>query len=337
VLLLLLLLLPQRLSSANFTIEVIVCALFAMAEAARLLESAFRNDDCKAIRLYVKRGYNCSAVDPVSECTLLHVVMRLRCTDCDKSSMAHSLIRGGNPVDARNKHGFTPLMIHTSPALATVLLDHGADVNACSGDGSSSRITCLTQAVANNNLPVVQLLLSRGAAIDAALMGCRTALQATCDFGYPAIAKALLAAGASVTDQQLVHAAVVSKQSADTQLELLRLLLQHGAPVDELDADGASPLIECICQDASYLIADVLLKAGADANAAKTGGVAGMQMMTALHFAAYVGSPDAIGVLKLLLAAGASTSSLCCNGCLPLHNALRDSSCTSSEVAYPLH
>jgi hypothetical protein len=81
-----------------------------MAAAARLLESSFRNNDCKAIRLYIKRGYNCSLVDPVSESTVLHLVMRLRCSDCDKSSMAQSLIKAGNPVDAKDKDGMTPLM-----------------------------------------------------------------------------------------------------------------------------------------------------------------------------------------------------------------------------------
>jgi ankyrin repeat protein len=300
-----------------------------MAEAAKLLETAFRDYDCKAIRLYIKRGYSCSAVEPSSQSTLLHLVMRLRCTDCDKSSMAQNLIRAGNPVDARNKHGITPLMMYTSPALATLLLDHGADINACIGDGSESSITCLMKAVASNNLPLVQLLISRGASVDT---GCGSPLHLACKFGHTAIAKALLVAGARTSGQQLLHAVINSEHTAETQLQLLQLLLQHGAPVDEVNADGHTPLIECIGQDASYLIADLLLKAGADANAAKTGGEAGMQMMTALHFAAYVDSPDAVGVLKLLLAAGASTSSLCCNGCLPLHNALRDSSLSPSEV-----
>jgi ankyrin repeat protein len=309
-----------------------LCVVFAMAEAARLLTTAFRDKDCKAVRLYAKRGYDCRALDPNTKYTLLHLVMRLSCTDCDKSSMAQSLIKAGNPVDARDMNGVTPLMLCRSPALAEVL-DHGADINASSVDTIPSGFTCLMLAVASNNLPVVQLLLSRGASVNAEVADCKTPLQLACDLGHPAIAKALLAASASATDQQLMHAAILSKHTADTQLQLLHVLLQHGAPVDEVDADGATPLIECVGLDASCLIADMLLKAGADVNAAKTGGAAIRQLqMTALHFAAYVGSPDTIGMLKLLLAAGASTSSLCCSGCLPLHNALRDSGCDASEV-----
>jgi ankyrin repeat protein len=147
-----------------------------MAEAARLFATAFENDDCKAIRLYIKKGYNCSAVDSETQSTFLHLVMRLRCTDCDKSSMAQSLIKGGNPVDARDKLGFTPLMICSYPALATVLLHHSADINACSSD-----ITSLLQAVLNSNLPLVQLLLSRGASVNAEDSRSKTALNLACE------------------------------------------------------------------------------------------------------------------------------------------------------------
>jgi ankyrin repeat protein len=308
--------LTNQLSIANFTFEVILFALcVAMAEAARLLETAFRNGDCKAIRLYIKRGYNCSAVDPTTQFTLLHLVTRLRCADCDKRSMAENLIRGGNPVDTRDKDGLTPLMRCESFELAKVLLDHGADFNACSG-----------------NLPVVQLLLSRGASVNAKDWRSKTALFLACEKSYCTIAETLLAAGASATNQLLLHAVLRGKHSADAKLELLRLLLQHGADVNELDADGVTPLIQCVNSGAGCRAASLLLEAGADVSAAQTGGGDSSAQMTALHYAAYVSSSDTIDMLKLLLAARASANLQCSIGYLPLHNALKDSECSKSQV-----
>jgi ankyrin repeat protein len=299
-----------------------------MAEAARLLETAFRNDDCEAVRQYIKRGYDCRAVDPNTNFTLLHLVMGLSCTDCDKSSMAQSLIKAGNPVDARDTDGRTPLMYCRSPALAAVLLDHGVDINASSKQGHESRFTCLMTAVASDNLSMVQLLLSRGACVDAGNEGYGTALALACNLGHLAIARVLLAAGVDATGQCLLHVALCKVAEPDVQLELLQVLLQYNAPVDEVDGEGVTPLMQCMRASAGCRAASMLLQAGADVNTAQTGGGSCMQM-TALHYAAYISTPD---MLKMLLAAGASTSSRCCNGCLPLHNALRDSSCSTSEV-----
>jgi uncharacterized protein len=293
-----------------------------MAEAARLLKNAFLHEDCKAIRLYTRKGYDCRAVDSNTDFTLLHQVMRLSCTDCDKSSMAQSLIKAGNPVDARDKDGVTPLMICRSPALAAVLLDHGADIDASSADTIPSGFTCLMLAVASNNLPVAQLLLSRGASVDAEVADCRTPLQLACDLGHPAIAKALLAAGACAAGQQLVHAAILSKHTADTKLDLVRVLLQYDAPVDEVDAEGMTPLMQCVRLNAGCRVAELLLRAGADVNARQTGGADNFVQMTALHYAAYIGAPDAVDMLKLLLAAGAPADAQCSGGILPLHLAL---------------
>jgi hypothetical protein len=109
-----------------------------------------------------------------------------------------------------------------SPALAMVLLDHGAGINACSGDGRSSGSTCLKQAVASNDLPVVQLSLSRGAWVGAKMAYCPTYIYMACILGRSAIAEALLAAGASVEKDLLLHTVLRGKYSrcVDAKLEL---------------------------------------------------------------------------------------------------------------------
>jgi ankyrin repeat protein len=83
-----------------------------MAAAARLLYDVFRTRDCKKLRQYIKKGYNCNAKQSEApHSSLLHLVASLPCTDCDKVSTAQKILRGGAEVDAKNDDGLTPLMI----------------------------------------------------------------------------------------------------------------------------------------------------------------------------------------------------------------------------------
>jgi ankyrin repeat protein len=134
-----------------------------MAEAARLLEAAF-NNDCKALRLYLKKGYDGAARSrEAPRPTLLHLVAALKCTDYDKGSMIRTLIKQGVQVDARNDDGFTALMRCRTKAVATVLLDHGADLQA--RNEVDECCTALMYAQQIDNLEIVQLLIQRGAAV----------------------------------------------------------------------------------------------------------------------------------------------------------------------------
>jgi hypothetical protein len=80
-----------------------------MAAAARLLNDIARTGDCKKLRLYIKKGYACSArQSEAPHASLLHLVAGLICTDCDKGSIAQKLIKGGAEVDAMKDDGLTP-------------------------------------------------------------------------------------------------------------------------------------------------------------------------------------------------------------------------------------
>eukprot|EP00953_Heterococcus_sp_UTEX-ZZ885_P002922 2105-Heterococcus_DN1.PRE.3 len=237
------------------------------------------------------------------------------------------MIKAESAVNARDADGMTPLMRCAHAALAAVLLDHGADINACSSGGITRRM----HAVLNHDVPMMKLLLSRSASTEARDASGQTALYKACATCAPVTAHILLDAGVCATDQLLLHAVVNGKHTADTQLQHLNMLLLFApALVNEADADGASPLMECIGLAAGCRLASALLRAGADVHAAKTSGCY-HSGMTALHYAAFVGSPDALDMLNLLLAAGASADVQCSTGCLPLYNALRDSSCSKPK------
>jgi ankyrin repeat protein len=155
----------DRLSLSNlnmFFFCVFVCVQSnAMAEA-RLLDAAF-SGDCKALRSYIKKGYNCKARQRESPCSsLLHLAAGLACTDCDKASIIQSLVKGGADVDARDDAGLTPLLISVSQAhghsACSALLLVGADVLAV----CNNQKTALHWAAGNGSTDLVSVLLKAG-------------------------------------------------------------------------------------------------------------------------------------------------------------------------------
>jgi len=94
-----------------------------------------------------------------------------------------------------------------------------------------------------------------------------TALHLAAGFGTPAAVAALLGAGADVQavsrnpqQNQPLHAAVALGRNT----EIVRLLLAHGAPVNEPQAGGFTPLFSAAAANNRSLV-DLLLDHGADA------------------------------------------------------------------------
>jgi ankyrin repeat protein len=162
----------------------------------------------------------------------LHLVASFTCSDCDKGRMTRALIKQGAEVDARDASGRTPLMACTSKSVATVLLDHGAELNAVS---YQDKATCLIYAAQRGNLPLVQLFLRKGACLSGTANG-DTALHIACQRGFVDIVKALLTAGAPTrgTFNPLLLAAIsqlesgpTPPKSAATMLLLAKLLVHQ--------------------------------------------------------------------------------------------------------------
>ena len=100
-------------------------------------------------------------------------------------------------IAARSSDGFTPLHLaafFNQPAIASLLLDKGAEVNAVAGN--PSRVCPLHSAVACGATEIVKMLLENGADANAGQQGGWTALQAAARHGNQGMVELLLQYGA---------------------------------------------------------------------------------------------------------------------------------------------
>ena len=188
----------------------------------------------------------------------------------------------------------TPLMLAAGygPGVVQVVLDHGASVHACGGNGCP----ILVRAAHTASLEAVQTLLTAGADPAAVNDDGITPLMAATDNDNPNVLQALLNLKDRVDIEMrdangrtaLMHA--VRNERPDT----IALLLEAGADPNVPDAGGVTALMIAV-GDRHDFIVKMLLEAGAHPNTADAGGV------TALMLA------DDQGMVALLLEAGAES------------------------------
>jgi uncharacterized protein len=164
-------------------------------------------------------------------------------------------------IQARTAEGLTPIMVAAYWGQAEVLdrlLEVGADLDfwEAATVGATNRVSQLV-----NDQP--QLVQSRSA-------DGFTALHLAVFFGHPDTARVLIDAGSDVSarttnafDNQPLHAAAASS-AAKSRLACVHLLLEAGAPVNERQSGGFTPLMSA-AQKGDTPVAELLLAAGADA------------------------------------------------------------------------
>jgi hypothetical protein len=120
--------------------------------------------------------------------------------------------------------------------LAAVLIRSGADPDAKEAEGH----TPLYRAVTGD---VARLLLAAGATVDVASSPTRgTALHQAARRGYASVAQALLAHGATIDARDAKEQTPLRRAVNCRQLQIVRLLVQHGADPLAADRRGVTPL-----------------------------------------------------------------------------------------------
>ena len=232
------------------------------------------------IRALLNRGGDVTARDVIDR-TPLHVA-----TEQGHTEAALLLIAAGADVGAVDKDGETPLHLAARAGdeeVVRAMLAGPAPLNVKDSFG----LTPLHWAVRKEHYGVGDILLAHGAEHD---------IYTAAGMGDLAVAEALLAEDPALAGAKLgplgtpLHWAVRGGHP-----KLVRLLLEKGAPPDELDGAGETALRLATWRGDRESVA-LLLSHGADPN------VANRRTTTALHIASRLAYAD---IVELLLSQGA--------------------------------
>ncbi len=242
-----------------------------------------KRGELTALRNAITAGGDVAAASSDGSTALLWASYR------DDLEMARWLLTGNAPVNAANDLGVTPLWAaseNRSAQMVALLLENGADPNMALLSGE----TAVMIAARAGSEEVVQVLANAGADLDRSATRGQTALMWAAANYHAATVKALLEHGADVHRRSAVWSQMMAvpphsrtkrdiRHGGNTALMFAAragdvLSAQHlivaGADVDDADAWGMSATTIAAHGGHTELV-DVLLKHGADPNAAVAG------------------------------------------------------------------
>jgi ankyrin repeat protein len=231
------------------------------------------------------------------------------------------LLERKDAVNTADDRGITPLMYAAAMGSAEamrLLIDHGADVNAQNGYGSTALMWSVSDPAK------VRLLLDHGAQVNIVARSGRTALIVAA-FTNPSVevVRLLLAKGAKVDVMDTRHVTPLNAATFANDTFTMRLLLDAGADINTPDTFiGLTPLMNA-AGNRNLDAVKLLVAKGAGVNAvSKTEGLPRIQTgtvefggWTPLLMASAFGPPEAV---KVLLDAGARIDAQDYRGFTPL-------------------
>ena len=269
-----------------------ILILMLLAQAGGL-NWAVKRGDFGAAQAFLAVG-----ADPNSEDNLLSTPLNHAARDHHGEMVVLLLDPGAKPDIV--SFGLTPLhlaALNGRTDIATLLLDHRANVNAKTRNGG---LTPLDYAVTRGDLPMMKLLIARGADVHRG-----TTLHIAVTSADMEIARLLLNSGAdpNMRDEDGVTPLEVAVRRA--KRETAELLVDSGATVP------TELLGQAVLRGRKDLLA-MLLRKSADVNVRLASG------STPLNDAALKGYEE---IVKLLLAHGAKVDIRNASGATPLHDA----------------
>jgi ankyrin repeat protein len=259
--------------------------------------------DVEEFRRLLAAGQSISERTPQGD-TLLHVALQAEALESLQpllalgASAAATDLRGKSVLAlaaARRDSSALRLLLSPRPGTRVALIRPGLD-------------QALLAAVAARLPDNAGLLLSAGAAVDAAGLAGVTALMSTAASGDVEMSGVLLRHGASVSARDQVGRTALWYAARSGRSEVLSALLAARADVSQADHDGQTPLMAAI-QSGNAAAVQILLDAQARTDSAD------QSRDTALGIAAAAGKPE---LVSLLLRAGAPVNAQNERGDTPL-------------------
>jgi ankyrin repeat protein len=176
-----------------------------------------------------------------------------------------ALLKQKVDVNGRSLDGATALLwaAHWNDlATADLLIRAGADVNAA----NDYRVTPLSEACINGSAPLVETLLKAGAHPDEPIATGETPIMTCSRTGNVGAVRALIARGVNVNAAEpTLRQTALMWAIAEHHLDVVRLLIEHGADARAMTRQGFTPL-HLAAREGDLDTARLLLSAGVDVN-----------------------------------------------------------------------
>ncbi|KAJ7274627.1 ankyrin repeat-containing domain protein [Mycena rebaudengoi] len=279
-------------------------------DAMSALQSASSRGNIEIVKLLVQRGLGGDfgpALAAAASEQRLEIIQFLLASGADVNAQGDD----GTVLHVACRQGFTEIV--------EVLLDHGADSNTAGGkyanalqatasceysdysdlDSHRWRSAPAEKAASeaeydridtSRRTEIVQMLLQKGAHVNAKGGKYGSALQAASKAGHMEIACILLENGADVHALGGKYGTALSAAFANNHMDMIRLLLDNGADINSSDVMYGSAL-QTACRRGHTELVKFLLRKGADINAA------GGELGSALQAAAANGHADVVQIL----------------------------------------
>jgi ankyrin repeat protein len=214
--------------------------------------------------------------------------------------------RGAN-VNARAKTGYSALMVaaqygeSATPAM-NLLLDHGAEVRVANGQQAPMfHATPLFLAAYSGNTEILARLHEAGDALDEPMVligtSSATAIRGAVRLGNLAVARKLLDMGVPADEAEPSGVTLLDRAVLGNQVEIAQLLIARGANVNRADKIGFTPLLYAASIDfGDSGMIDLLLKAGAHADARTKDGLTALDLARNYQHTHLIASLEAAGV-----------------------------------------
>ncbi|SHN60184.1 ankyrin repeat domain-containing protein [Desulfovibrio litoralis] len=223
--------------------------------------------------------------------------------------LVEPLLKLGANVNAKNKHGLTPLMTEAfynkSYNILSLLLKAGADVNVKNISGYTSLMFLVDDsriydsADPNLGLKSVEMFIKAGADVNAKTSDGETPLMIAVTYhNNPEVVALLVKSGAEINSQDNNgNTAFMLAASRNKNHEIVKLLLNSGADIYFRNNDGRTPIIEAVLHlgaerdvEAIERI-NILFNAGVNINASD------INKKTALAYAKEIGYSELVVTL----------------------------------------
>ncbi len=285
------------------TSRIVFSAGWIVGVTAASLLSAAITDPASAARLRICQTQEQSYEQIKPSATTLEINAALfAAADKRCLALARRLLADGASLQARDRFGAMPLSRAAKAGdvkIVELLLDQGAEINARDLDGSTalyaaaeagrrtvvetliargadvnlsgrSGLTPIAATAFNGDDRLIQLLLEKGADANAIDRTGKSAICYAAGRGFPAVVRRLLDNGVDVNRRYgndltvLMWAAGYSEEAGTADMdEIIRLLIERGARLDERDDRGRTALM--IASAVGHAdTAELLISSGAD-------------------------------------------------------------------------